>query len=225
MSATPIEERPPLTDVAIRGFIGDDAAETLDDALDGLLNGAPVFTYMGDLRIEGDIKSSQLLAGRPGFQPPVGDGRPPDTTYSIFVRGNLEVAGVLSIDQYHDVYVRGDLRAKSILSHTGNLIAAGRIDVDDVIAFECNEEGGLLHGASCHVPLLCHFGGGDWAVTNTGTTVHGEDYQDPEFVALLKALETLGVEAMAHKAFSGVRSLVAGGRVGALLDALAVKRS
>jgi hypothetical protein len=153
----------------------------------------------------------------------VGDGRPPDTNYTIFVRGNLEVTGVLSITQYHDVYVRGDVRAKSILSHTGNLIAAGRIDVENVIAFECNEEGGLLYGASCHAPLLCHLGGGDWAVKNTGKTVHGESYQDPEFVALLKALAGLGVEAMHYKAYPGVRSLVAGGRAGALLDALDLK--
>jgi len=225
MTALVIEKRDPLDLSMIRGFVGDDAAEVLDDALELLLNGAPLFTCMGDLRIEGDVSSKDLLAHcGAGFEAPA--GKPPESNFTVFVRGSLEVTGVLKVLQYHDVYLRDSLRARSILSHTGNLVVKGPIVADDVVAFTCNEEGGLLHAASCDVPLLCHLGdGGDWAVANaTGKkTIHGADFSDPDFEALLEALARLGVKALPQYAFSGVRDLVAAGRSAELLQALGLR--
>ena len=220
MSERAIEIRAPLDLAMVTGFVGEDAAEEL--ALERLPNGSPVFAWLDDLRIEGDISSKELIAKCPGFAAPTGE-QPWDNYFTIFIRGNVEITGVLEMDQYYDVYVRGDLRARSILSHTGNLLATGTVTADEVMAFECNEEGGLLHGSSCDVPLLCHFGGGDWVVENQkGKTIHGEDWDDPDFVALRGVLKDLGVPSAAQHAFRGVRELVTSGRTPELLRALGV---
>lgn len=216
---TSVETRPPIDLVTVQQFVGEDAAEELEDALERLPNGAPVFAWLGDLRIEGDVSSKELLARCPGFEAPA--GKPPDSNFTVFIRGNLEISGALKVEQYHDVYVRGDVRARTILSHTGNLLATGQVKADEIIAFESNEEGGLLHGASCEVPLLCHFGSGDWAVSNEkGKTIHGEDWSDPEFVALLEIFARLGVKSAPQYAFSGMREVVTSGRARELLRAL-----
>lgn len=197
--------------------MGEDAAESLDDAIDGLLHGTPVFEWPADLTIEGDVSSNALLTHLPGFEAPAGT-RPPDTNFTIFIRGNLTVSGVLKVVQYHDLYVLGDVHARSISSHTGNLVVSGRITADEVIAFECNEEGGLLHGASCVAPLLCRFsddgGGPEWAVENEGPMEHWQ--RTAGFEVLEVALAGLGVEA----SFGGLRELVYAGRAAELLRAL-----
>lgn len=215
-----VRERAPLRFAEIRELIGEDAAETLDSALDGLLHASPVFEWPEDLKIDGDTSSRALLAHLPGFEAPPG-AHPPDTNYTIVVRGNLTISGTLEVVQYHDLYVLNDLHARSISSHTGNLVVAGRITASEVIAFECNEEGGVLHGASCTVPLLCRFsddgGGPEWAVENEGPMEHWE--RTPGFEALEGALARLGVDA----SFRGLRDLVRSGRATELLEALAGK--
>ena len=222
MTELAIEIREPLDLPMVQVFVGEEAADGLDDALEKLPNGATVFAWLDDLRIEGDISSKELLARCPGFVAPTGE-QPWDNYFTIFVRGNVEITGVLEVNQYYDVYVRGNVRARSILSHTGNLLATGSVTADEVMAFECNEEGGLLHGASCDVPVLCHFGGGDWVVDNqNGKTIHGEVWDDPDFVALLEVLKGLGVGSTPRDAFRGVRELVRSGRINELLRALGV---
>lgn len=213
----PLEIRPPLDRSAIQAFVGDEAAEALDDALDGLINNVAVFTHMGDLRIDGDVSTNDLLAQCPGFVAPTGEN-PWDRHFTIFIRGRLEVGGVLRVAQYFDLYVRDDLRARSILGHTGNLIVKGAVTADEIIAFRCTEEGGLFHGASCDVPLLCQLGGGDWSVTNsTGRTIHGEDFSDRDFIALREALGQLGQGTGPQDAYAGIRDLVTSNRAAELL--------
>ncbi|HPH68128.1 MAG TPA: hypothetical protein PLF40_20365, partial [Kofleriaceae bacterium] len=115
MSKLSIEVREPLNLSMVQGFVGEEAAEAFDDALEKLPNGSVVFAWLDDLRIEGDISSKELLAQCPGFVEPSGE-QPWDKYFTIFVRGNLEVTGVLKMNQYYDVYVRGNLRARSIVS-------------------------------------------------------------------------------------------------------------
>ena len=217
MASTEVAKRGPLRLAEIVEFVGEEAAESLDDALDALLHGTPVFEWEGDLRVEGDVASNTLLARLPGFEPPAGT-RPPDTNFTVFIRGNLEISGVLKVVQYHDLYVMGDVHARSVSSHTGNLVVSGRITADEVIAFECNEEGGLLHGGSCRAPLLCRFsddgGGPEWAFENAGPVEHWQ--RTPGFEVLEAALAGLGVE----QSFRGLRELVYAGRAAELLRAL-----
>ena len=217
MADPKLVERGPLELDEIVEIVGEDAAENLEDELDALLREAPVFEWSGDLRIEGDVTSNELFAQLAGFEAPEG-ATAYDRSFGVLVRGNLEVSGVLSVAQYHDVFVVGDVQARSISSHTGNLVVSGRITADEVIAFECNEEGGLLHGASCGVPLLCRFsgdgGGPQWAVENEGPIEHWQ--RTPGFEELTAALAGLGVEA----SFSGLRELVCAGRAPELLAAL-----
>ncbi len=220
MTKPTIEVRSPLTREAVEGFIGEDAAERLDDELDVVINGLPVFTCMGDLHLSGDVDSSDLLVGCPDFERPQGQ-RFVERAFTVFVRGDLTIDGTLKVSQYHDVYVRGDLRARNVLSHSGNLVVKGTITTDDVVAFETNEEGGLLHGDSCSASLLLHLGSMDWAVEASGRVIDGAVWSDADYVSLLSTLERLGVEAKPGKAYAGVSALVAAGRARELVDAVA----
>ena len=112
MTELAIEIREPLDLPMVQGFVGEEAADGLDDALEKLPNGATVFAWLDDLRIEGDISSKELLARCPGFVAPTGE-QPWDNYFTIFVRGNVEITGVLEVNQYYDVYVRGNVRARS----------------------------------------------------------------------------------------------------------------
>lgn len=219
MTTHAVDEMEPLDLELLQEFVGEEAAESLEAALEGLENGARLFIYPGDLVVDGDVSSKQLLAGCEGFEEPEG-ATASDRAFTIFVRGNLTVSGVLHVAQYHDLYVQRDARVGSVLSHTGNLVVRGKLEATGVIAVECNEEGGFLHAASCDAPLLCRFGQGgwDWAVSNrAGRTEVWEIPGDPNFVALGKALSQLGAEAT----FDGVRQLVVAGRTAELLRGVA----
>lgn len=126
---------------------------------------------------------------------------------------------MLTALQYHDVYVEGDVHARSILCHSGTLVATGQIKATDVIAFEVNEEGGVLHGAGCKASLLCRFGSGgpEWAVSNQDKKAEIREISDaPELKALKKVLQGLRVS----RDWQGVRELVTAGRSAELLRAL-----
>ena len=219
MPALRVQEMEPLDLELLRQFVGETAAETLEEVLEALVeNGAPLFVWPGDLRVEENTSSAQLLAGRTGFEAPHGDYADA-RAFTIFINGDLDVTGVLRVDQYHNLYVKGNLRARSIVSHTGNLLVKGQIVADEIVAFDCNEEGGFLHGASCDVPLLCRFGDSYWywAVSNAvGKKELWENNDDPEFAALVRALESNGVEPT----WFGLVEIVTSGRTAELLSSL-----
>lgn len=211
-----VDEMEPLDVELLQQFVGD-AADSLESALDGLANGAPLFVWPGNLRFDGNVSSQDLLAQCPGFEPPVGHTAS-ERAFTMFIRGTVEVAGVLEIAQYHDVFVQRDVRAGSIVGHTGNLVVRGNLSAREVIAFECNEEGGFLHAASCEAPLLCRFGRGgwEWAVSNRSGQEIWEISEDPDCVRLRAALAQLGVD----QSLRGIRDVLASGRAAELLGAL-----
>jgi hypothetical protein len=217
MTELAVAQMAPLDLELMQELVGEQAAESLESALEGLASGAPLFVWPGDLHVEGNVSSRELLAHRAEFEAPLGQTAS-DRAFTIFIQGNLDVSGVLRIDQYHDVFVQRDVRARSIVGHTGNLVAGGQVSATEIVAFECNEEGGFLHAASCDVPLLCRFGQGgwEWAVSNFGKAEIWEIPGDAEFVALRDALTRLGVETT----WRGVNEIVASGRSTELLGML-----
>jgi hypothetical protein len=74
--------------------------------------------------------------------------------FVLVVLGDLKVTGTLNITQYRPLYVLGEVHAKNILGHTGNVVAKGAIHAAELIVWNTNSEGGLIWSPAIQNPVM-----------------------------------------------------------------------
>jgi hypothetical protein len=87
--------------------------------------------------------------------------------YVTVVLGNVTIAGALEVVQYRPLYVTGNLRAKSVRGHTGNLVVLETLHASEMVVCSGNEEGGLVWSPKIETPLSVDTGdhaGVSWRV-------------------------------------------------------------
>ena len=161
-------------DVAVLLALEEEQAEELEEYVRDI-GRMPGVVIAGDLALDGDTTTVALARGELGLPSAKAeqvanaheryiramemegyDGHHDD--YIVVVLGDVNVVGDLEVVQYRPLYVAGDLYAKSVRGHTGNVVVRGALRVSEIVVWKTSEEGGLVWSPTIETPVMVEAG-------------------------------------------------------------------
>ena len=201
-------------------FLEIDVDERLGDDADHLGYVGRGVVIAGDVHIDGDVSSEQLPIGRTGFADRANSD---DKHYFVVILGDLTVTGHLKVEQYYDLFVTGQVRARSIEHHSANLVVKGKLVATDLILTCENEEGGILNTSSLFTPLWVTVGDGE--VLNDLAPTEGRfasSIIDDHAAALMAAATEVSgevVDSRGYELYSAIQRCITEGKAAAFVAA------
>ena len=198
-------------------LVGFDLEELSDNDLEGPLEEAWGGVIIGgDLTLRGNTTSGalpQALADFTGF-PESEEGYFP--VYFIVVLGNLFVEGNLQVEQYRDLYVKGNVEVGSFASHSANFVCMGTLTARTLICTNPTDEGGLFRPSEVAAPAWISTGDPNYTIFEDVELQSGEhvDASDETVRARASAAASRALEEPESESQSLFRAIVGCMRAG-----------